>query len=252
MSGHSKWATIKRQKAVTDQKRGATYAKLSREIIVASKLGGPDPDANFRLRQAVDRARQEGMPNDNIHRAIQKGQGGAGEGNVEELAYEGYGPGGIAILVKCTTDNRNRTAGDVRSYFSKYGGNMGETGCVGWMFTERGELHIDKNAKLDEDELMMTALEAGAEDLDTSDEESITVICQSNNLDAVRKGLTAAGHKITRAEITMVPSTYVEVTDKDIAKQLLRLLDVLENHDDVQTVYANFDMNAEWLAESVS
>lgn len=252
MSGHSKWATIKRQKAVTDQKRGAAYAKLSREIIVASKLGGADPEANFRLRQAVDRARQEGMPNDNIHRAIQKGQGGTGEGNVEELTYEGYGPGGIAILVKCATDNRNRTAGDIRSYFSKFGGNLGETGCVGWMFTERGELHIDKNAKLDDDELMMSALDAGADDIDTSDSESITIICQPNNLEAIRKGLTVAGHKIGRSEITMVPSTYVEVTDKDVAKQLLRLLDALENQDDVQSVFANFDMNSDWLAESIS
>lgn len=252
MSGHSKWATIKRQKAVTDAKRGAAYAKLSREIIVASKLGGPDPDANFRLRQAVDRAKQEGMPNDNIHRAIQKGQGSSGEGNVEELTYEGYGPGGIAVLVKCTTDNRNRTAGDVRSFFSKFGGNLGETGCVGWMFTERGEIHIDKNAKLDEDELMMAALDAGADDLDTSDEESINVICHTNKLEAVRKTLSTAGYKITRSEANMIPSTYVEVTDKDIAKQLLRLLDSLESLDDVQTVYANFDMNPEWLSESIS
>lgn len=249
MSGHSKWATIKRQKAVTDQKRGAAYAKLSREIIVASKLGGPDPDANFRLRQAVDRAKQEGMPNDNIHRAIQKGQGGAGEGNVEELTYEGYGPGGIAILVKCTTDNRNRTAGDVRSYFSKFGGNLGETGCVGWMFTERGELYIDKNATLSDDDLMMAALEAGADDIETSDEESVTIICQPNSLEAVRKSLLGLGHKVTRSEVSMVPSTYVDVADKDMAKQLLRLLDALESHDDVQTVYANFDMNPDWLAE---
>ena len=250
MSGHSKWATIKRQKAVTDAKRGAAYAKLSREIIVASKLGGADPDTNFRLRQAVDRAKQEGMPNDNIHRAIQKGQGSSGEGNLEELAYEGYGPGGIAVLVRCATDNRNRTAGDIRSYFSKYGGNLGETGCVGWMFTERGEIHINKNAKLNDDELMMAALEAGADDVETAEDE-VTIVCQPHNLDTVRKGLAEAGHKIAHFEVTMTPSTYVEVTDKDLAKQLLRLLDALENHDDVQTVYANFDMNAEWLAESI-
>ena len=169
MSGHSKWANIKRQKAVVDSKKGVVYAKMSREIIVAAKLGGGDPAGNFRLRTAIDRAKAEGVPNDNIHRAIEKGSGGGNADSFEELVYEGYGPGGVALLVKCTTDNRNRTAGDVRLFFSKYGGNLGESGCVNWMFKEQGEVYIKKAAKFDEEALLETALEAGAEDLDVSD-----------------------------------------------------------------------------------
>ena len=168
MSGHSKWANIKRQKAVVDAKKGAAYARLSREIIVCAR-GGADPAANFKLRQAIDRAKAEGMPNDNIQRAIEKGSG-AGQGvNMEELTYEGYGPGGVAILVRCTTDNRNRTAGDIRSYFSKYGGNMGESGCVNWLFKERGEVIVESGKAIDEEELLALALESGADDIEAGE-----------------------------------------------------------------------------------
>src|ERR1700722_17224640 len=171
MSGHSKWANIKRQKAVVDAKKGAIYARMSREIIVAARFGGGDPGSNFRLRQAIDRAKAEGVPNDNIQRAIEKGAGGGAADNFEELTYEGYGPGGVAVMVRCATDNRNRTAGAIRSYFSKYGGNLGETGCVGWNFQERGEVTVEKTAALNEDDLLGAAVDAGADDLDTSGEE---------------------------------------------------------------------------------
>ncbi len=249
MSGHSKWATIKRSKAVVDAKRGVVYAKTSREIIVATKFGGADPSSNFRLRQAIDRAKAEGVPNDNIARAIEKGAGAGAADNIEELTYEGYGPGGVAIMVKCATDNRNRTAGDVRSYFSKYGGNMGETGCVGWMFTERGELEIPREAVASEDDLIMTALDAGADDIDSSSDEHITVICSPQKLEAVQKALTVAGVKVTGSDVVMSPLSTVEIDEADNAKNLLRLLDTLESHDDVQNVYANFEMDPKWIQQ---
>lgn len=249
MSGHSKWATIKRTKAVVDAKKGVIYAKMSREIIVAAKFGGPDPNANFRLRQAIDRAKAEGVPNDNIARAIEKGSGGGGADNIEELTYEGYGPGGVAVMVKCATDNRNRTAGDVRSYFSKYGGNLGDTGCVGWMFKERGEIVIDRDSKLNEDELMLMALDAGADDLDTTSEEAITVICEPDKLESVLKALKDAGYKVSSSDTLMSPLSTVEITEADHAKNLLRLLDTLENLDDVQRVYANFEMDQKWIEQ---
>ena len=252
MSGHSKWANIKRTKAVVDAKKGVVYARMSREIIVSAKLGGGDPNANFRLRQAIDRAKAEGVPNDNIQRAIEKGSGIGGSDNLEELTYEGYGPSGVAVIVRCMTDNRNRTAGDVRSYFSKYGGNLGETGCVGWNFEERGEIEIAKTDKLNEDDLLQAAIEAGADDLDTTGEEAAYVYCQPHSLEAVRNGLIKAGYKVTSAQATMSPKSTVEVTNPDSAKLLLRLLDTLENLDDVQNVYANFDMDQNWMQEFLS
>jgi YebC/PmpR family DNA-binding regulatory protein len=252
VSGHSKWANIKRQKAVVDAKKGAVYARMSREIIVAAKFGGGDPNANFRLRQAIDRAKAEGVPNDNIQRAIDKGAGGGGADNMEELTYEGYGPGGVAVMVRCATDNRNRTAGDIRSYFSKYGGNLGETGCVGWNFKERGEVAIDKGDGLDEDSLLSAALDSGADDLDTSGEESVLVICEPTKLESVRNSLSSSGYKVSSAELAMAPLSTVEVSTGDTAKLLLRLLDALEGHEDVQQVYANFDMDAKWMQEFVS
>ncbi len=251
MSGHSKWATIKRTKAVVDAKRGVVYARMAREIIVSAKLGA-DPSANFRLRQAIDRAKAEGVPNDNIQRAIEKGSGGGASDNLEELTYEGYGPGGVAVIVRCMTDNRNRTAGDVRSYFSKYGGNLGETGCVGWNFEERGEIAIEKADNLDEDALLQAAIEAGADDLDTTGDDSVYVYCQPHSLEPVRNALVKAGYKVSSAEVTMSPKSTVEVTSPESAKLLLRLLDTLENHDDVQAVHANFDMDQKFMQEFVS
>ncbi|HEY9775634.1 MAG TPA: YebC/PmpR family DNA-binding transcriptional regulator [Planktothrix sp.] len=249
MSGHSKWANIKRQKAVVDAKKGAVYARMAREIIVAARFGGPDPTGNFRLRQAIDRAKAEGVPNDNITRAIEKGAGGGGADNIEELTYEGYGPGGVAVMVRCATDNRNRTAGDVRSFFSKYGGNLGETGCVGWNFKERGEIAVERTRELNEDDLLGAAVDAGAEDLDTSGEEEIIVVSEPLKLETVKESLTKAGYKVSSAEVSMAPNSTVEVTDADVAKQLLRLLDSLENHEDVQNVYANFEMDSNWMQE---
>ena len=249
MSGHSKWANIKRQKAVVDAKKGAVYARMAREIIVAARAGGGDMNANFRLRTAVERAKAEGVPNDNIARAIEKGSGSGGADNVEELIYEGYGPGGVAIMVRCATDNRNRTAGDVRSYFSKYNGNLGDSGCVSWIFKERGEVVIERTSVANEDELLAAALDAGADDLDDSSEDSVIVICPSQQVDAIAEALKARRFKVVSAEATFAPSTSVEVSDKETAKQLLRLLDSLENQEDVQQVYANFDMDQNWMQE---
>lgn len=243
MSGHSKWANIKRTKAVVDAKKAVVYAKMSREIIVAARMGGPDPAGNFRLRQAVDRAKVAGVPNDNIARAIEKGAGGGNADQIEELTYEGYGPGGVAIMVRCATDNRNRTAGDVRSYFSKYGGNLGETGCVGWMFKERGEVVVERSAKLNEDELMMAALDSGADDVDTSSDDAVIVISSSEALEKVKAGVAAAGYAVTSADLVMAPVSTAEISDAEIGKQLLRLLETLEDHDDVQRVWTNFEMD---------
>ncbi len=234
---------------MVDQKRGVIYAKMSREIIIAAKLGGGDPNGNFRLRQAIDRAKAEGVPSDNIQRAVEKGSGTGTLDNFEELVYEGYGPGGVAVLVKCTTDNRNRTAGDVRMYFSKYGGNMGDSGCVNWMFKERGEVVIEKGSSFDEDALLTAALEAGAEDLDTTFDEEALVVCSPEQLEKVREAIAKAGYKVTSAENVMIPSNTVEIDSADTAKLLLRLIDSLENHDDVQSVVANFEMDQDWMQE---
>lgn len=248
MSGHSKWANIKRTKAVVDAKKAVVYAKMSREIIVAAKLGGGDPAANFRLRQAIDRAKAGGVPNDNIQRAIEKGTGAGNLDNFEELVYEGYGPGGVAVMVKCTTDNRNRTAGDVRSYFSKFGGNLGESGCVNWMFKERGEVLVNRKKNFDEDAFLLEALDAGADDVDTSEEE-LLVICQADKLEDVQNNLSKLGYAVASAQANLIPLSTVEITSKDTAKLLLKLLDNLENHDDVQNVFANFEMDQDWMAE---
>jgi YebC/PmpR family DNA-binding regulatory protein len=241
VSGHSKWANIKRTKAVVDAKKAVVYAKMSREIIVAARMGGGDPAGNFRLRTAIDRAKVAGVPNDNIARAIEKGAGGGNADAIEELTYEGYGPGGVAVMVRCATDNRNRTAGDVRSYFSKYGGNLGETGCVGWMFKERGEVIVEKQPKLNEDELMLTALDAGADDLE-SDQDQVTIICTGEKLERVKTAITDAGYEAASADVVMSPISIVEISDVDTGKQLLRLLEMLEELDDVTRVWANFEM----------
>ncbi len=251
MSGHSKWANIKRHKAVVDAKKGAVYAKMAREIIVAAKMGGADPAGNFRLRTAIEKARAEGVPNDNIQRAIEKGAGGGGADSIEELTYEGYGPGGVAVLVRCATDNRNRTAGDIRSYFSKCGGNMGETGCVSWMFKEQGEVFINRPVKTSDDDLMLLAIDLGAEDIDTNSEEYIRIVCDSASLEGLREGLSKAGIKPESSEVVMTPSSSIEIQDKEQAKQLIKMLDLIENHDDVQQVHANFEMDNAWLEELV-
>lgn len=249
MAGHSKWANIKRQKAAVDAKKGVVYAKMSREIIVAAKLGGGDPAANFRLRQAIDRAKAEGVPHDNIQRAIEKGSKAGGADNLEELTYEGYGPGGVAIMVRCATDNRNRTAGDVRMYFSKYGGNMGETGCVGWMFSERGEITVVKMSQRTDEQFLEAALAAGANDVELTQEDAWVAFCLPAELESVVESLIQKGWTVSSSELNMLPSNTIEVADREQARNLIRLLDNIENHDDVQKVYANFEMPPEWMQE---
>ncbi len=244
MPGHSKWANIKRQKAVVDAKKGVTYAKLSAEIMTAVKLGGSDPNMNIRLRTAIDKAKSEGVPNDNIHRAIEKGVGASSNSNMESLIYEGYGPGGVAVLVKCLTDNRNRTAGDVRSYFSKYGGNLGDTGCVSWMFIEQGVIEIKKTSDLET--IINTAIELAATDIDDSNEDVIFIYCQNDNFNNLLNNLEPIA-QIINANIEIKPTLIKEIETFDQAKLLIKLIDILENHDDVSEVISNFDINDEWL-----
>lgn len=246
MAGHSKWANIKHKKQKEDKLRGKLFGKLTREIIVAAKEGGGDINANFRLRTAVERARVANMPMDNIERAIKRGTGELDGANYEEFTYEGYGPAGVAILMNIATDNRNRTAGEIRHILDKHGGNLGESGCVSWMFSQKGELAVAKEG-VDEDELMLAAVEAGAEDVETDDEEFL-VYTAPGDLQKVKEALAEAGYVVSRAEVTMIPSNYVEL-NKEEAERVLKLMDVLEEHDDVQAVYANFDIPEEIMAE---
>jgi YebC/PmpR family DNA-binding regulatory protein len=248
MSGHSKWHNIRLRKGKQDLERGKAFTKLAREIIVAAKDGGGNPDSNIRLRMSIQKAREASMPADNIKRAVQRGTGEIEGAIYEEITYEGYGPAGVAVMVSCLTDNRNRTVADVRSYFAKCGGSLGESGCVGWMFDSRGVVSVPKDG-MDEDTVMMAAIDAGAEDVRT-EEEVIEVITQPENVQNVRQALTDAGISVTSAEVTMLPQTVVTLGAKE-ASQVLRLVELLEDHDDVQNVYANFDIPDEIL-ESLS
>lgn len=241
MSGHSKWATIKRKKAKVDAQRGKVFTRLAKEIIVAARQGGPDPEGNARLKTAIMRAKEANIPNDNIMRAIQKGAGETGGANYEEIIYEGYGPGGVAVMLEIMTDNRNRTAGEIRFIFSKNGGNLGETGCVAWMFNEKGIIVVEKaDNKLDEDEIMLNAIDAGAQDFNTEDD-LYEIVCDPADLQPVRESLEKAGIKIASAEVTMAPQTTVNL-EGNKAEQMMRLMEALEDHDDVQNVYANFEI----------
>ena len=241
MSGHNKWSTIKHKKGAADAKRGKVFTKIIKEISVAAKLGGADPAANPRLRTAIDKAKGENMPKDNIERAIKKGAGGMEGVTYEEIVYEGYGPGGAAVLVEVMTDNRNRSVSEVRSIFSKNNGNMGEAGCVAWMFSQKGLIAFEKN--IDFDQLFEAALEAGAEDVAEQDEQ-FEVTTDPSSFIEVRETLVAKGFKFANAEITMVPQTLVELTGKQ-AESMLKMMDKLEDCDDVQNVYANFDISAD-------
>lgn len=238
MSGHSKWSQIKRQKGVADIKRGALFTKLAREIIVAAKQGGGDPDGNFRLRLAVQKARENNMPMDNIERAIRKGTGAEGGGEMDEVMYEGYGPGGTAILVSALTDNRNRTVSDVRAAFSRGGGRMAEAGSVACQFDNRGVITID-GPKADPDELALLAIDAGAEDFQVEDG-TIEIVTAPTDLERVKKALEDQSVAVASAELAMVPKQTVPLSDDD-ASQTLRLLDRIEDLDDVQRVYTNAD-----------
>jgi len=243
MSGHSKWSTIKRKKGALDAKRGKIFTKLIREITMAARLGGGDIEGNARLRQAVMAAKEENMPKENIERAIKKGTGElAGGSNYEEVIYEGYGPGGVAVLVEALTDNKNRTVAEIRHIFSKHGGNLGENGCVSWMFEKKGSILIDKKT-VDEDTLMEVALESGAEDVRTEDGE-YQVITDPNNFETVRDALSKRGIKYLEAKITMLSKTTVRL-EGDKAEQMLKLMEKMEDNDDVQNVYANFDIPEE-------
>jgi YebC/PmpR family DNA-binding regulatory protein len=238
MSGHSKWSTIKHKKAATDKKRGVMFSKLSRAIIVAAKDGGGDPAANNALATAIQKARDFSMPKDNIERAIQRGAGGGDANAYETVTYEGYGAGGAAFVVEALTDNRNRTAANVRSYFAKHGGSLGQPGSVAWMFDRRGVVIVEGDP--DEDELTMAAADAGADDVGL-DGDVWQVTCDPTALGPVRAALEAAGFEVSSAELTLLPKNRSEVDD-ETARKLLRMVDLLEDDDDVQDVYFNFEI----------
>ncbi|MGV0102829.1 YebC/PmpR family DNA-binding transcriptional regulator [Nostoc sp. DSM 114160] len=252
MAGHSKWANIKRQKALVDAKKGKTFTQLSRAIIVAARSGVPDPALNFQLRTAVDKAKAASIPNDNIERAIAKGAGtfGGDSATFEAIRYEGYGPGGVAILIEALTDNRNRTAADLRVAFSKNGGNLGETGCVSWMFEQKGVCVVQ--GVVDEEQLLEASLEGGAQSYEMTEDEMAEVLTDIGNLETLSQTLKNQGFKVTDAELRWIPSNSVEVTDPDRARSLFKLIDTLEDLDDVQNVTANFDIAEELMAISIS
>ncbi|HTS12112.1 MAG TPA: YebC/PmpR family DNA-binding transcriptional regulator [Candidatus Limnocylindrales bacterium] len=249
MSGHSKWATIKHKKAATDAKRGKAFTKIIRELTIAARTGGGDPMTNPRLRTAISAAKNENMPNDNIERAIQRGTGQL-EGEVlEEVTYEGYGPGGVGMLVQVVTSNRNRAAGEIRHLFSKNGGNMAETGAVGWMFHRKGDITVPKDAA-DEEKMMGIVLDAGAEDL-RDDGSAWEVVTPPEAMEKVRDALGAAGITPASAEVGWIPQNYVKLAGQQ-AQQMLRMMEAMEEHDDVQHVYANFDIDEKEIQAAVA
>ncbi|MEH2144389.1 YebC/PmpR family DNA-binding transcriptional regulator [Nostoc sp.] len=252
MAGHSKWANIKRQKALVDAKKGKTFTQLSRAIIVAARSGVPDPALNFQLRTAIDKAKAASIPNDNIERAIAKGAGTFGGDNAtfEAIRYEGYGPSGVAILIEALTDNRNRTAADLRVAFSKNGGNLGETGCVSWMFDQKGVCVVQ--GVVDEEQLLEASLEGGAQSYEMTEDEMAEVFTDIANLETLSQTLKDQRFQVTDAELRWIPSNSVEVADPDQARSLFKLIDTLEGLDDVQNVTANFDISEELMALSIS
>jgi YebC/PmpR family DNA-binding regulatory protein len=249
MSGHNKWSTIKHKKGREDAKRGKLFTKLIREITVAAREGGGDSAGNPRLRAAMQAARLANMPADNIKRAVQRGTGELPGVSYEEVYYEGYGPGGVAVMLQTLTDNRNRTTPEIRHLFSKYGGNLGENGCVSWLFARKGLLLIPRNDELDEDSLMEMALEAGADDLDTEDEEYYRVYTAPEDLHQVKEALEQQGAAVESAQIDMEPSTTTRLEGK-AATQMLKLMDAFDDHDDIQNLWANFDIPDELLASA--
>ena len=245
MSGHSKWAGIKHKKAKVDAQRGRLFTRLIREITVAARIGGGDPAGNPRLRDAIDKAKAGNMPQDNITRAIKKGTGELEGVTYEDCVYEGYGPGGVAILLEAVTDNRNRTTAEVRKIFSRLGGNLGEVGCVGWMFDKKGLIQVPAKG-VDEEQLLAVALESGAEDVRT-EEQTFEVVTAPKDFETVKTALEQASFPIDQSEVTMLPQSTVRIEGKT-AEQVLRLMDGLEEHDDVQHVYSNFDIPEEIMA----
>jgi YebC/PmpR family DNA-binding regulatory protein len=248
VSGHSKWAQIKHKKAHVDAKKGKAFTKIVKEISIAARLGGGDPAGNPRLRTAIEKAKEVNMPHDNVKRAVMKGTGELPGVSYEETLYEGYGPGGTAILLEVLTDNRNRTSAEIRHILAKNGGNLGEAGCVSWMFTKKAYILVEKT-RIDEDTLMSVALEAGAEDMrNDPKEDNYEIITAPEDMGKVRNSIEAAGITVSLAEITMLPKSYV-VLDEKSAEQMLRLVESLEDHDDVQNVYTNFDVPDEVIAK---
>ncbi len=240
MSGHNKWSTIKRKKEKTDGAKAKIFTKIGREIAVAVKQGGPDPASNFKLKDVIAKAKANNVPNDNIERIIKKAAGEDGGKDYEEIVYEGYGPSGIAVIVETLTDNRNRTASDVRHYFDKYGGNMGQSGCVSFMFSRQGVLVVEAE-DVDEEALMEDALEAGASDFLTDEEDVYVIRTEPNDLGAVRDDLDAKGYKFISAEVEYIPSTYTELTNEDDIKNMSKMLEMFEDNDDVQSVWHNWE-----------
>jgi len=242
MSGHSKWSTIKHKKARTDEKKGKEYTRIAKDIILAARSGGGDPEANSKLKLAIQKAKAINMPNDNISRAIKKGTGEIESDAIEEINYEGYAAGGVAVLLDIATDNRNRTASDIRHLFSKYGGNLGETGCVSYLFDRVGLITINReDIKGDLEEFMLLAIEMGADDVKDDDEESLEIVTSPDMFMEVKEKLEKE-IKIEDADIVMLPQTTVEITDEAVAIKILKLIDVLEDHDDVQNLYSNFSL----------
>jgi YebC/PmpR family DNA-binding regulatory protein len=240
MSGHSKWNTIKRKKGAADAKRGKIFTKLIKEITLSTRLAGPDPEGNARLRQAIMAAKEENMPKDNIDRAIKKGTGGAeGSAGYEEVIYEGYGPGGVAVLVEVMTDNKNRTVAEIRHIFSKHGGNLGENGCVSWIFEKKGSILLDKKS-VSEDALMEIVLDAGAEDV-REEENEFEVVTDPAMFEEVKKAIDDKGIRYIKAQVTKIPQSAVRL-EADKAVQMLKLMEKMEDNDDVQHTYANFDI----------
>lgn len=244
MSGHSKWANIKHKKGKSDAQKGKIFTKLGREIVIAVKQGGPDPDANSRLKDVIAKCKAANMPNDNISRSIKKASGDGDASNYEEITYEGYGPGGVAVIVECTTDNRNRTAGDLRHYFDKFGGNLGQSGCVSFMFNKKGVIVIEKDGKINEDTLMMEALEAGAEDFDASDD-CFEILTDPADFSAVREALEAKGYEFLEAEVSMIPTTTTKLTDPEQIKFMDKLIENVEDLDDVANLYHSWEQDEE-------
>jgi YebC/PmpR family DNA-binding regulatory protein len=250
MSGHSKWSSIKHKKGAADAKRGQLFTKLTRALIVAAKDGGPDPAANLALQNAIDKARAASMPKDNIERAIARGSGtGADAAAYEHISYEGYGPGGVAVYVDVLTDNRNRTAGEIRHVFARHDGNLAESGAVAWLFERKGVVLVDADST-DEDELTLAAADAGAEDV-AEEGSSFEVTCAPEDLHRMREALERAGFAVSDAEVTMLPKTTVAIEEESVARKVLKLIDGLEENDDVQDVYANFDI-PEQVLETVA
>ncbi len=248
MAGHSKWHNIRHKKARQDAKRGQLFTKLLREITVAARQGGSDPEFNPRLRIAIEKAKKANMPIENIERAIKRGTGELEGVNYEEVVYEGYGPDGVAVIVECLTDNRNRTTSEVRHIFTKHGGNLGSSGCVSFLFEEKGVIVVPKNS-ISEEELFEKAIEAGAEDIVSDDESYFEIRTEPKDLYSVKESLEKSGVNIEKAELTRIPTTIVEIKNTETAQKLIKLLDALEDSDDVQKVYSNFEMSEDMMKQ---